>query len=115
MSKPQPSRRTVDPRTGRLFRMVRPSKRFHAPPKALRTARLDNLALLPASLLPFKATYQAIANQQQPGTVLVVLPLGDSLPRRALQRVATHLRAHGQRVRVEPSHHHKHLDVSSQV
>lgn len=61
---------------------------------------MDNLALLPASLLPFKAAYQAIANQQTPGTVLVVLPIGDSLPRRTLEQVVTHLRTKGQPVQI---------------
>lgn len=91
------------------------SSGFACPPRALRKAKLDNLVLVPASLLPFKAEYQAIANKQAPGTTLVVLPAGDSLPRRALERVATHLRAKGQLVRVEPSHRHNSIDLSSQV
>jgi hypothetical protein len=73
------------------------------PPRALSKAKLDNLALVPASLLPYKAEYQAIANQQPFGTTLVVLPAGDSLPRRTLQRVATRLRDTGQPVRIIPS------------
>ena len=72
---------------------------FTSPPRGLRKARLDNLALLPASLLPFKAEYQAIANQQAPGTTLVVLPTHDSLPRRTLEIVATQLQEKGQLVR----------------
>jgi hypothetical protein len=90
--------RRTDPRTGRLYRVV------SSPPPALRKAKLDNLALLPASLLPFKAEYQAIANQQAPGTILVVLPATDSLPRRTLERVAMDMQAKGQRVRVQHSH-----------
>jgi hypothetical protein len=73
---------------------------FTPPPRALRKAKLDNLALLPASLLPFKAEYQAIANQQPPGTTLVVLPPGDSLPRRTLELVVTRMQAKGQAVLV---------------
>jgi|SRR5579859_1501819 len=46
----------------------------HAPPRALRHARLDNIALVPASLLPQKARYQAIANGLPQGDVLIVLP-----------------------------------------
>src|SRR5829696_2916194 len=95
--------RTVDPKTGRLYRIVRSAKQLGTPPPAIRHATLDNLALLPASLLPFKAEYQAIANQQAPGTTLVVLPTGDSLPRRTLQLVATRLRDKGQPVRIIPS------------
>jgi hypothetical protein len=92
--------RSTDPRTGRLYRIVRPPQQLGSPPPALRKARLDNLALLPASLLPFKAKYQAIANQQPEGTTLVVLPAGDSLPRRTLEQVAARLRAKGQPVRI---------------
>ena len=73
---------------------------FTPPPRALRKAKLDNLALLPASLLPFKAEYQAIANQQAPGTTLVVLPAHDSLPRRTLERVAIQMQAKGHSVRI---------------
>src|SRR4051812_26894083 len=86
--------RSIDPKTSRLYRVV------SSPPPALCKATLDNLALLPASLLPFKAKYQAIANQQAPGTTLVVLPVGDSLSRRTLERVATRMQAKGQPVRV---------------
>jgi len=32
------------------------------PPEALQKARLDNIALVPASLLPLKSTYKRIAN-----------------------------------------------------
>jgi len=92
--------RTVDPKTGRLYRIVRSAKQLGTPPPAIRHATLDNLALLPASLLPFKAEYQAIANQQAPGTTLVVLPAGDSLPRRTLERVATRMQAKGQPVHI---------------
>jgi hypothetical protein len=73
---------------------------FTPPPRALRQAKLDNLVLVPASLLPFKAKYQAIANEQAPGTTLVVLPAHDSLPRQALERVATRMQAKGQQVRI---------------
>ena len=73
---------------------------FTPPPRALRKAKLDNLVLVPASLLPRKGHYQAIANQQAPGTTLVVLPAGDSLPRRTLERVASRMQAKGQLVRI---------------
>jgi hypothetical protein len=103
MSGHLPQRRLVDPQTGRFYRIVRPPQRLGSPPPALRKATLDNLALLPASLLPFKADYQAIANQQAPGTTLVVLPAHDSLPRRTLERVATRMQAKGQPVRIMTS------------
>jgi len=71
---------------------------FTPPPRVLRQAKLDNLAIVPASLLPHKEEYQAIANRQAPGTVLVVLPVGDSLPRRTLELVANRLKEKGQPV-----------------
>ena len=73
---------------------------FTSPPRALRKAKLDNLVLVPASLLPLKGKFQAIANQQPEGTTLVVLPAGDSLPRRTLERVATRMQVKGQPVRI---------------
>lgn len=46
---------------------------FTRPPRALRRARPDNLALVPANLLPFKGQYQAIANDLPTGTTLIVV------------------------------------------
>ena len=83
--------------------MALPSPRFSSPPRAVRRVRSDNLALVPASLLPYKAEYQAIANQQPPGTTLIVLPVDDSLPRRTLELVASRLKAKGQRIQLLPS------------
>src|SRR5437867_2075922 len=42
------------------------------PPEILRKARLDNIALVPASLLPLKSTYKSIANNLPTGSVLCV-------------------------------------------
>ena len=75
-------------------------RHFTSPPHALRKAKLDNLVLVPASLLPLKGEFQAIANQEAAGTTLIVLPAGDSLPRRTLERVATRLQQKGQSVRI---------------
>ena len=36
---------------------------------------LDNVALVPASLLPFKSVWQSVANRLPQGDVLLVLPL----------------------------------------
>jgi hypothetical protein len=56
---------------------------------------VENLALVPASLLPHKATYQRLANQLPRGAVLVVLPTEDTPERRGLQEAAARLRAKG--------------------
>ena len=75
-----------NPKTGRLYRVV------SSPPPALRKARLDNFALLPASLLPFKAEYQAIANQQAPGTTWWSFQLATLSLAELLKRFATECR-----------------------
>jgi len=45
--------------------------RFTNPPRILRKATLDNIILVPASALPFKAQYQKIANSLPKGSVLI--------------------------------------------
>jgi hypothetical protein len=72
--------------------------RFTRPPRRLRQAKLDNVALVPASLLPFKSEWQALANQLPAGAVLVVLPAEGGSPRRILETVTTPLEAKGHRV-----------------
>jgi hypothetical protein len=73
---------------------------LHRPPAALRrrSVRLDNIALVPASLLPRKATYQALANALPQGELLIVLPADNTHEQRTLQAVATLWRAKGRRV-----------------
>ncbi len=41
---------------------------FRRHPRALRKSKLDNLALVPASLLPFKEQWQEVANSKQQGS-----------------------------------------------
>ncbi len=73
---------------------------FTRPPKALRRARPDNLALVPASLLPFREQYQAIANDLPSGATLIVTPKAPGKPRQALGNVAHLLAARGHQVSV---------------
>jgi hypothetical protein len=61
------------------------SWRFHRPPGPISSAKLDNLVLVPASLLSNMATYQAAANRLPHGQVLIVLPSLEGAPRRVLQ------------------------------
>jgi hypothetical protein len=68
------------------------------PPTALQRARLDNLAIVPASLLPEKAEWQALANTLPVGSTLIVLPSKPSAARSALEQVSRNLSAHGSRV-----------------
>jgi hypothetical protein len=71
-------------------------------PRALRRpqVKLDNLTLVPASLLPRKADYEAITDQLPRGEVLLVLSPADSPKRQTMQRVAQLFRAKGRRVTV---------------
>ena len=68
------------------------------PPRAVRKARLDNLALVPASLLPFKDQWQEVANSKPGEHVLIVLPKVEKRPRSVLERVAAELREKGHQV-----------------
>ena len=78
--------------------VTRPS--FSQPPQALREAHLDNLAIVPASLLPDKAEWQALANTLPAGSTLIVLPSKPSAARAALEQVSRSLSAHGSRVTI---------------
>ena len=71
-------------------------------PRALRRpqVKLDNLTLVPASLLPRKADYEAIADQLPRGEVLLVLPPPGSPERTTMQRLAQLFRARGRHVTV---------------
>ena len=75
-------------------------KKYHLikSPRAVRKARLDNLAVVPASLLPFKEQWQDVANSKPGEHVLIVLPEMEKRPRHVLERVATELRERGHQV-----------------
>jgi hypothetical protein len=62
--------------------------------------KLNNLAVVPASLLPFKAKWQAVANNLPQGTVLVVLPRTNSTARQSAEVVVRYLKAEGRTVAV---------------
>ncbi len=72
--------------------------RITQPPRRIRKAKLDNLALVPASLLPFKEQWQEVANSKAGEHVLIVLPQVEKRPRRVLERVAAELREKGHQV-----------------
>ena len=71
-------------------------------PRALHRpqVQLDNIALVPAHLLPRKAEYQAIANQLPTGDILLILPPPDSRERPTMERVAQLFRAKGRHVTI---------------
>jgi hypothetical protein len=74
------------------------SYRFRRPPAALRKAQLDNIALVPANLLPFKKQWQRIANRLPEGSTLIILPASTSPQRKTFETVAKNLRQNGKRV-----------------
>jgi hypothetical protein len=65
------------------------------PPRALRKAKLDNVALVPASLLPYKQQYQEIANGLPAGNILIVIPENSRPSSSVLERVASSLKNRG--------------------
>lgn len=77
------------------------SYRLDRPPRALRrsSVHLDNVALVPASLLPFREHWQRVANDLPRGGILIILP-DHAKQQRVAQAVAWQLRQQGQRVRV---------------
>src|SRR5436309_4435779 len=95
---------------GCYTRLTMQRSRFSRPPRALRRpgVRLDNVALVPASLLPFKKEWQAVANQLPKGSVLLCSTSTNARQRRIMQRVAEHMKRKGRRVRTMPAEHLTH-------
>lgn len=75
--------------------------RLTGPPRSLRrsNAHLDNVALVPASMLPFKGQWQHVANSLPRGGLLIVLP-DQAKQQRVVRAVASQFRKHGKRVQV---------------
>jgi Trk K+ transport system NAD-binding subunit len=61
---------------------------------------LDNIALIPASQLPFKEHWQQLANELPRGSVLVCIPEGSARERMVVEKVVSDLRARGRTVAV---------------
>jgi hypothetical protein len=72
------------------------------PPKALKRARLDNVALVPASLLPHKGKYQKIANNLPKGGVLICETHKKQRIAHILKRVAVFFQENGHFVQTLP-------------
>ena len=70
------------------------------PPARLKKARLDNIALVPASLLKNKEVYQLIANSLPTGSVLVVP--GALSQQKIMAKVTSFFRDHGRSVITMP-------------
>ena len=72
---------------------------FTRPPRTIRrrSVKLDNVALVPGNLLPFKCAYQEIANGLPKGEILIVLP-HELASRRAFEKTAVQLKNKGHRI-----------------
>lgn len=76
---------------------------FRRPPAALRRAKLDNLALVPGSMLPYMEACQESANRLPTGAVLIVLPEENEAQKRTMLLVAKLLATEGHQVSVIPA------------
>jgi hypothetical protein len=70
------------------------------PPRAIRKAKLDNIALVPASLLFRKGKYQTIANNLPGRGVLICETEKKERISHILERVATFFRQNGHFVKI---------------
>jgi hypothetical protein len=68
------------------------------PPKTLLKARLDNIAIVPASLLGLKALWQTAANTMPQGGVLLCHSQQNTRQRKLLERVGETFRQQGHAV-----------------
>ncbi len=73
------------------------------PPAAIRNAKMDNIVLVPASLLPLKGMYQPIANSLPTGSVLICDTAVKPRLQAILTRVAAFFRSHGHQVSIFPA------------
>ena len=87
---------------------------FGEPPEALKNVRLDNIALVPASLLPFKETYQPIANTLPKGSILLVQTQSPR-QRNILTKVAAFLRTQSRQVITLPIERIKKTQLSQKL
>jgi hypothetical protein len=64
---------------------------------------IDNVVLMPASVLPYKAHYQQLANRLPRGDVLIVLPSHSMMQFRMVQSVTAFFQRNGHHVTVVPA------------
>ncbi len=73
--------------------------RFTKPPKTLLQARLDNIAIVPASMLPFTKPIQQVLNNLPKGAVFLCHAEENTRQRKLLERVEETFRQQGHAVR----------------
>jgi hypothetical protein len=81
-----------------MRKTVRSQYRFINPPKALSHARLDNIAIIPASMLPFRQALQELVNNLPEGAVFLCHSQENTRQRRLLERVGQAFREQGHAV-----------------
>ena len=73
--------------------------RFTNPPQALVNARLDNIAIVPASMLPFKQALKELINNLPRGSVFLCHSQENVRQQKLLERVGETLKQRGMSVR----------------
>jgi hypothetical protein len=73
--------------------------RLTNPPEALLKARLDNIAIVPASMLPLTQTLKEKVNTLPQGGVVLCYAAENTRQRKLLERVGETFREHGHIVR----------------
>jgi hypothetical protein len=72
--------------------------RLTNPPRTLLKARLDNIAIVPASMLGMKSLWQIVANTLPKGGVLLCHTQQNTRQRRLLERIGETFRQQGHAV-----------------
>jgi hypothetical protein len=73
--------------------------RFTNPPKALLKAKLDNIAIVPASMLPFTKAVQQVLTKLPKGAVFLCHAEENTRQRKLLERVGETFREQGHAVK----------------
>jgi hypothetical protein len=76
--------------------------RLTNPPKALLKARMDNIVIVPASMLPLTQTLKEKVNTLPKGGVFLCYAKENSRQRKILKRVEETFREHGHAIRSMP-------------
>jgi hypothetical protein len=68
---------------------------FRKPPQLLLKAKLDNIAIVPASMLPFKEVWQKLANNLPQGAVFLCHAKENKKQSKIIEKVGEIFRAKG--------------------
>jgi hypothetical protein len=71
---------------------------FYSPPTPLFKVKLDNITIVPASLLPFKSIWQEIANNLPQGSVLICHSPANTKQKKLLDNIFSNLKSKGKSV-----------------